>query len=390
MTGTLRVAGPLFDAKDQFSADRLRGNLTLNTVALTVSGTTINIKTPVVVALDSSQISLQPTQITGTGTDLKLGGTLGLREGQGLNFALNGKITLSDFRLNPDVFTDGIVVIDARIGGTASQPALSGQATLENISFTALDSPVNLDAGSGRIVFASNRITLENFTAKANDGTLAIKGNVTLKGLTPSEWRFDATAQDVDILFAGARANANANLVLRGTPDSQTLDGSINLPLVEYTKNFGVDGAFGGSINFGGFGGDLTSTNAGGASSFFPPVNLNVRVDARDAILVRNEQVNTVATALLTIGGTLSEPDPSGRITFEGGTITFRKHRYEINAGTLDLSGGAGTSPELNLLAEGTVSGYQVSIGLTGPIDNLDVTLNSEPQLARARKSSRL
>lgn len=387
VTGTLRVSGPLFDARDQFSTEQLRGNLTLNTVALNVSGTAINIKTPVVVALDSSQIRLEPTQITGTGTNLNLGGTLGLREGQGLNFALNGRITLRDFRFNPDVFTDGTVVIDARIGGTASQPALSGQATLQDISFTALDSPVNLEAGNGRFVFAGNRITLENFTANANDGTLEVKGEATLNGLQPGEWRFDATAQDVNILYAGARATANAELVLRGTADSQTLGGSVTLPLVEYTKDFGTDNALssgGGAINFGGLSGDITSTNAGGASSFFPPINLNIRVDARDSILIRNEQINTVASAVLTVGGTASEPDPNGRISFEGGTITFRKHRYEITAGTLDLNGVAGEPPYLNLLAEGTVSGFQVSIGLTGPIDNLDVALTSEPQLARA------
>ncbi len=386
VTGTLRVSGPLFDAKDQFSTEKLNGNLTLNTVALNVSGNAINIKTPLVVALDSSQIRLQPTQITGTGTNLNLGGTLGLREGQGLDFALNGRINLADFRPSPDVFADGNIVIDARIGGTTNQPALSGQATLQNISFTALDSPVNLESGNGRILFAGNRITLESFTANANDGTLEIKGEATLNGLKPGEWRFDATAQGVNVLYAGARANANATLVLRGTPESQTLSGSVTLPLVEYTKDFGVDGAFGstGSVNFGNFGGDLTSTNASGASSLFPPINLNIRVDARDAILVRNEQVNTVASAVLTIGGTASEPDPSGRVSFEGGNITFRKQRYEITAGTLDLNGGAADPPYLNLLAEGTVSGYQVSIGLTGPIDNLDVNLTAEPQLARA------
>ena len=386
VTGMLRVSGPLFDAKDEFSLDRLRGDLTLNKVELNVSGNPINIATPLIVVLEDSQLRLQPTQITGTGTNLTLGGTIGLKGEAAMSFVLDGRVNLSDFRLNPDYFADGLIVIDARIGGTTNQPNLTGQATLQNLSFTALDSPVNFEGGNGRVVFASNRVTLENFTANANDGTLEIKGNATLNGLRPSAWQFDASARDVNILYAGARANANATLVLNGTPDSQTLSGNVNLPLVEYTRNFGIDSALGssGSINFGGFGGDLTSTNAGGANSFFPPMNLNIKVDARDAILIRNEQVNTVASAVLTIGGTLDEPDPTGRISFEGGTITFRKQRYDITAGTLDLGGGAGASPTINLLAEGTVSGFQVSLGFTGPIDNLDVTLTSEPQLARA------
>lgn len=388
VTGTLRLAGPLFNARDEATLDGLSGNLTLNDIALNISGNPLKITTPVIATLEGAQIRLQQTRLTGTGTDLRLGGTVGLRAGAGMDFALNGTVNLSDFRLDPDIFTDGMIAIDARLGGTTSTPQLSGQATLQNISFSSLNAPVAIEEGNGRIALASDRITLENFTARANDGTLEVKGGITLKGLTPGEWNFDATAQDVNLLYAGARATANANLNLRGTPDSQTLSGIVNLPLLEYTTNFGVDGAFGSagsSINFGGLGGDIVSSGtAAGGKSFFAPIDLNVRVEARDSLLVRNEQVNTVGSAMLTIGGTLNEPDPRGRISFEGGTITFRKQRYEITAGTIDLSGGAGSSPELNLLAEGDVSGYRISIGFNGPIDNLDVALNSEPQLARA------
>ncbi len=388
VTGSLRLNGPLFNAQDEFTPDGLRGNLTLNEIVLNISGNPLKITTPVVATLEGAQIRLQQTRLTGTGTDLRLGGTVGLRAGAGMDFALNGTVNLSDFRLDPDVFTDGMITIDARLAGTTSDPQLAGQATLQNISFSSLNAPVAIEEGSGKITLASDRITLENFTARANDGTLEVKGSITLKGLRPGEWNFDATAQDVNMLYAGARATGNAKLNLRGTPDSQLLSGTVNLPLVEYTTNFGVDGAFGSagsSINFGGLGGDIVSSGtAAGGKSFFAPIDLNVRVEARDSLLVRNEQVNTVGSALLTIGGTLNEPDPRGRISFEGGTITFRKQRYEITAGTIDLSGGAGSSPELNLLAEGDVSGYRVSIGFNGPIDNLDVALNSEPQLARA------
>ncbi len=383
VTGALRVTGPLVDAQDQFSADRLRGSLTLNAVALNVSGTAINLATPVVLALDNAQLRLQPTRVTATGTDLSLGGTIGLREGQSLDFALNGRVNLADFRINPDTFAEGTVVIDARLGGTASAPALAGDATLRDIAFTALDAPVNLSNGNGRVVFAGQRITLESFTAQANDGAVTASGGITLEGLQPKDWRFTATAREVDIFYAGARALANADLTLNGTPDSQTLGGTITLPLVEYTQDFSFDDSFGGggNLSFGGFsGGNLTSANAGGGA--FPPVNLNLRVEARDAIVLRNQQVNTVASAVLTIGGTLSEPEPAGRISFEGGTITLRKTRYEITAGTLDLA--AADQPYLNLLAEGTVSGYQVGLGLTGPIDSLEINLTSTPQLPRA------
>src|SRR6185503_7982869 len=72
-----------------------------------------------------------------------------------------------------------------------------------------------------------------------------------------------------------------------------------------------------------------------------------------------------------------------GRVAVEGGTIKFRSERYEITAGVLDFPGG-GTIPDVNLLAEGDVSGYHVEVGLQGPLDTMDVILRSDPILPRS------
>jgi outer membrane protein assembly complex protein YaeT len=387
VTGTLQISGPLFDAQGNAALEKLRGSLLVNDIALEIAGNKLNIATPLTVALDNAQLTLEPTRITGQGTDLQLGGTLGLRENTGLNFTLKGNIELGSFN-QPDsnVVTDGAVAIDLRLTGTTSNPQLAGGATLNNIALSLLDPSFAIEQGNGRITFADNRVTLDNFTALANDGTLAINGTATLDGMRPAEWKVEATATDVLVLYAGARATANATLSLNGTPNSQILSGTVNIPLAEYTANFGIDGAFGsgGSINFGDFGGGISSSSAASANSFFPPIFLNVRVEAIDALLVRNEQVNTTASALLTVAGTVSEPEVRGRISLEGGTIKFRNQRYDITTGMIELPGGFGSEPVLNLLAEGDVGGYHVYAGFTGPIDNLEVTLRSEPELARA------
>jgi len=384
VNGRLRLSGPLENAQGEFTLDGLRGNLTLTAVSLEVGGTPINVETPVTVALNGPQITVERTRFSGQGMNLALGGVLGLREGAGLNFALNGTVNLETLgRLSQDVFVTGTMVVDARLSGTASDPRLAGEVRINDLSLSALDLPVAIEGGTGRIVFSGDKATLESFTARANDGTLQASGTMTLAALQPSEWKFTLTANNVAVDYQGAHATINGELALTGTPQGQLLSGTIRIPQAEYTTNLDLGGLV---SNQGGGGLSLDSFGApgGGTGTFgLAPVRLAVRVEARDSFLVRNEQVNTVASASLNLTGLLNQPDVTGRVTLEGGTIKFRGQRYEITTGTLDLPGGFGAVPLLNLLTESDISGYHVYVGFSGPINDLDVNLRAEPDLTR-------
>src|SRR5262249_32818110 len=84
-----------------------------------------------------------------------------------------------------------------------------------------------------------------------------------------------------------------------------------------------------------------------------------------------------------TLTGPITAPDASGLINVDGGTWRFRGRRNEIIAGSLEFPSTSGSKPLLNLQAEGDYNGYLVNIGLSGPIDDLYLTLRSEPQLTR-------
>lgn len=383
--GRLRVSGPIQNAQGETSLDGLRGDLTLNTLALQVRGRTINVQTPLVVALNGQQVRLNQTRITGQGIDLSLGGTLGFGEGAGMNFSLTGTAALDSLgEVSPDVFLGGTVAIDARLGGTASDPRLSGEVRLNNVSFEGIDLPVTLQEGNGRIVLDGEQVRLENFTARSNDGAVNASGTMRLAQLQPQEWNFALTANNVNVLYEGALATLNANLTLTGTPDGQVLGGTVNIPEGEYTTNLDIatlagGGGATGSLSFGGGGAVAGESGAFG----FPPINLDVSVQAPNSLLIRNEQVNTVASAALQLTGTVDDPIVTGRVAVEGGTIKLRSQRYEIVTGTLDFPPG-GTTPVVNVLTEGDVSGYHVYLGLEGPIDAMDVTLRSDPDLPRS------
>lgn len=387
VNGRLRVAGPIVNAAGETTIEGLRGNLTLNTVSLQLSGRPIAVQTPLVVSLNGPQLTLERTRLSAEGTDLNLGGTLGLNEEARLNFAANGTANLETLSgLSQNLFFTGTVTLDARVEGAAGEPRLAGDIRINGFSFSMLDPAINIENGQGRFVLAGDRITLESFTARVNDGALTANGSLTLEQLQPKEWRFGLTANEVLVFHQGVQATLNADLALAGTPDGQSLTGTVTVPQAEYAADFnfenlaGVGGSSGG-LSFSGGG---LSFGGGGGLARLAPVSLDVRIEANDSLLIRNEQVNTVGSASLTVSGSLNDPSITGRVILEGGTIKFRSQRYEITAGTLDFPPGGGTDPEVNVQTEGDVGGYRVYVGLTGPLSELDVTLRSEPDLPRS------
>jgi outer membrane protein assembly complex protein YaeT len=380
--GRLHIAGPTVNERGEVTLDGLRGDLTLTSISLQLAERKINVETPFTVTLNGPQVTLERTRVFGEGVDLSLGGTLGLSEGAKMNFAANGTANLDALgELSTDYSFSGTMAINARIEGSVNEPRLGGDIHVSGLTFSSFNPQFIIEDGNGRILLSGDRVTLESFTARANDGKINANGTLTLAQFQPKEWRFGLNASDVIVFYQGAQVTLNGDLTLTGTPQGQLLSGKVIIPQAEYTTDFDFENLAStgrGGFDFGGGGGTGRKTFG------LAPVSLDVRVEADESLIVHNEQINTVGTAMLTVGGTLADPAITGRVAFEGGTIRFRSQRYDITTGTLDFPVGAGRTPDVNVMAEGDVSGYHVYVGLTGPLNDMEVTLRSEPDLPRS------
>ncbi|MCI0392617.1 MAG: translocation/assembly module TamB domain-containing protein [Acidobacteria bacterium] len=382
VSGKLHIEGPTLDENGKATFDRLRGGFTLTKADLEVENTPVKIETPVTIALEETQIKVSNSRFTGPGLDLGFNGALGLKGDAGMNFSLNGTVNLGQLPAIPaDLLLTGRLTIDARLTGTAESPNLSGKIDTNGFGLTAGDLPVFISDGVGHITLTGDQLKLDNFTASLNEGKLEANGAMKLVQLRPSEWRFSIKAVEAVINYQDISATANGDLVLNGTPQGQTLGGTITIPQAEYIPRVDLDNLLtGGSsgLTLAGF----SASGDGGQRLGIPPVNLNIRLDAHDSLFVQNEQINAVGSAVITLTGTLTDPDPAGRIETDGGLVRFRGQRYEITVGSLDFPPGSGDTL-LNLTAESEISGHRVTIGFVGPIDNIELTLQSEPRLSR-------
>jgi outer membrane protein assembly complex protein YaeT len=382
VSGQILISGPTFDEAGNFTLDRLRGGMTLTETALQIAGADVKIETPVNIAFEEMQIRIDNTRFTGSGIDLSLGGAFALKGESGMNFSLKGLVNLSQIpAFDTGVLLSGIVGLDLQMKGTGDSPDVKGRIDLNGVGFTSNDWPVFISGGFGQLILSGDEVRLDNFKANANDGTIEANGLMKLAKLRPSEWKYNIKAENTSIDYQNISATVNGSLTLSGNTQGQTLSGNIEIPQAEYVPDIDLDNLLSTGRNGLSFSGLRTSGETAGKSGF-PPVNLNIRVDARDSLIVRNKQIDTVGSGLITLTGSITDPNFTGRIEADGGSVRFRGQRYEITVGHLELPIANGT-PLLNLLAESQYSGYRVTLGFVGPVDDLDLTLRAEPQLSR-------
>src|SRR5207253_3124816 len=109
-----------------------------------------------------------------------------------------------------------------------------------------------------------------------------------------------------------------------------------------------------------------------------------LRVEGRNALIMKNNLGDLVASLSLTIDGPVKDPIIEGRITATRGTLNFRNNPYEITRGLVYFPARLGADPILNIEAQSVIRGYRVTAQLEGPLSHPTTNVGSEPALPQA------
>jgi translocation and assembly module TamB len=107
----------------------------------------------------------------------------------------------------------------------------------------------------------------------------------------------------------------------------------------------------------------------------------DLKVEGRNALVVRNNLADLVGSVSLSLDGPVRDPIIAGRITATSGTLNFRNDRYDITRALLDLPPSRNADPIMNIQGESTIRGYRVIVSLTGPLSQPQAAVRSEPAL---------
>jgi translocation and assembly module TamB len=378
--GTIKASGDLIDDDDNLTLAGLTGTATFSELNFRVEDVQLTATTPLIVRFAPGEIVFDGARFTGPGTNIALDGTLATASSGRQNLSVNGSLNLRVLNgLSPDFFSSGTAEVAVRVTGTFEDPRLIGTASLAGASVSVLLGNERWTVGNltTLVRFTSNQAQIDSLTGTLGGGHVTASGGALLEGFTVSGFRLTLHADDVTVPFPeDFRSNLDAEVEIKGSSREQLISGQVNLRRTEYTKDIELADLINSRTESIEEGAEIALTRTA--------VFTALRVEGRNALVVRNNLADLVGSVSLQLDGQVNDPTISGRITSTSGTINFRNDRYDITRVLVDLPPARNADPIINIQAESQIRGYRIIISLTGPLSQPQAVVRSEPALPQA------
>jgi len=317
-------------------------------------------------------LTLQPSEIKGTGTDLRFQGDIPFSGSNPATLSLLGNLDLRLAKLfDPTLASSGQIRFDVRSTGNLQNSDLKGQIIIENANVQIIGAPLGLQNGNGVLNVSNNRVDISSFKGEVGGGTVTASGGVAYR---PSlQFNLALEARDVSFVYEDQiRSGAGGRLALVGDKNASNVTGRIQIDRLSFMPGF-----------------DLTSfiNEASGESSppvaggFQDTVKLDVDVQTSPGLNLVSRELSIQGGANLHVQGTASQPVIVGRATLSGGDLFFQGNRYIVQNGTIDFVNSIRTEPVVNLEVSTVIDQYNINMRFQGPMERISTVYTSDPAL---------
>ncbi len=363
------LTGPLNNPK------QLDAHVNIPTLQLKYGQVEVGAVKPILADYVNGTVTVQPTEIKGTDTDLRFEGRIPITTDAPAQITLLGNVDLALVHvLSPDTSASGQLQFDVNAAGRTANQDVEGQIKIVNASFTTPDAPVGLSEGNGVLTLRGTRLDISQFTGKVGGGTVTASGGIVYR---PS-LQFDLAMKGSDIRMLypdGLRTDLGMTLAMTGTPKSSLLSGQVKIYRLNFTPDFDLT-SFAAQ-----FGGESTPPSRGG---FTDDLKLNIALTTPNELNAYSRTVSIQGDANLRVIGTASDPVIVGRTNLTGGEVFLLGNRYTVQGGTIAFVNTMQTEPVLNLQVNTTIQQYNLAMRFQGPLDRLHTNYTSDPALPPA------
>lgn len=311
--------------------------------------------------------------------------------------------------------------LDAQISvsGTAGRPQLAGIAHLRNGGASSPFETVPAERVEADLMLARDTLTLSRLTGTLGRGTFAGSGSVHIVPAVGLQnvaglqyWtRLDLRGAQIDVPgWSSGILNGNLRLTKSGptpyiTGDVTLDDGNIPFSAIyALASGFGTGPApsgpipgvpdvqpghivvYGGGVF--GLGGPYVRSNAQGTQPTatavqLPSADLNVTARAGRNVRVHGGAIDLTAGGSILIAGNLQSPTLAGMFTSTRGQIGYFDTNFRLVRGTVTFDPIEGLLPTLDVKAITNLNGAEITLTVTGRVDNLQTDLSSNPSMSR-------
>jgi hypothetical protein len=267
---------------------------------------------------------------------------------------------------------------ELHLAGPVTKPALKGSFSLKDgeashtFNFPML-SAVNL-VGE----FDEHSISIENMRAEVGGSPVNLSGRIN-KDKETVVVNLHVDGKNV-LLFRNndMRMRGDVQLDVSGPLDRLAIKGTTGLTGGYYTRNIDFLGMLGSSSA-------PVSEGAGFLFSFpDPPLNdavIDIRITTIEPFRIRNNLIRGVLRPELSLKGTGELPFLLGNVYIDSSRVILPSGRLQVQSGLLRFLEEEPDRPQLDLLAQSKVLGYDINVVTRGPIDDPVITLSSSPAL---------
>ncbi|MGD8540834.1 MAG: translocation/assembly module TamB domain-containing protein [Desulfobacteraceae bacterium] len=271
----------------------------------------------------------------------------------------------------------GNLKVQGRLGGNPAAPELRLEVILADIGCDLPGLATRLHSVNGTLLLTPESLRIDDLKGMLDNGSFELTGGLDLEAFTPRhvDLRLNAKAlplavpDTLDLLL-------NGDLRLSGTPENSSLRGTLTL----------IEGLYYRDVNLSPLQRlERRPAPAPAPTRSFPypflkNLSLDVAVTHRSPFVVDNNLASLEVTPDLRIGGTLERPVMDGRIRVPSGTITYYRRSFTVERGVVDFVSPYRIEPLVEIEATTQVRTWRIRLAVSGPLDNLEFTLTSEPQ----------
>src|SRR5579863_1171309 len=362
------LKGPLRDKS------RVEAHLTVPTLSASYQSLQLGAAGPIRADYSHSVVTIQSAEIRGTGTSLRVQGSIPLGGTTSPDLTAQGSVDVRVLRIvEPEVRSSGILSLDIRTTGSPKSPNLHGQVHLKDVAFSTPDTPLGVEKLNGSLDIDNDRLQLSSLTGQVGGGQVSVGGFIAYR----PNLQFNLALQSRSVRLRypeGLRMLLNSNLAFTGTSQDSTLNGRVLIDNLSFTPDFDLakfSDQFGGSA-------------APSQPGFADTIKLAVSVQSTDQLSATSSQASVEGDVNLRVIGTVANPVVIGRTNLTSGELFYRNVRYQLQRGIITFDNPNETEPVMNVSVTTTVEQYNLILTLRGPFDKLTTSYVSDPPLATA------
>lgn len=370
--GHLKLAG-------KFTA---KGKVRLQTATLRLPDYSVRNEGTIKAHFTQDALTMDRVNFVGEGTRIKLTGKLARA---GPNLKIDGQAELKLLsRFIPKVQrAEGSVVPKVHIKGNWDRMDVTGEMSLSCDKLHIRNFPVKFSEVKGSASFNKGAMALD-ISGKVATGTFQASGGIRMNGFKPTGYDVYADFNDVAFrIVEDVPIGIEGRLALQGNVekgDKPLLSGDVWLTRFRYTEEFKLA-----SME------DIAVVKPTKHVKTYDAKKENVRLDITlhgyENLRVSNNILEArfridETQQLFRVVGTDARPVLVGSVMVTRGTVVWQKRTFNITQGVIDFTSMTRTDAHFDIIAQGDVREWRLTLQAVGTPEDFKVIVNSDPALS--------